>query len=129
MSGRARLLFVYGTLLRGERAHHLLSSARFEGEATTRPEYALCDLGAYPALLRGGSTAVHGELYATPAPLLAELDTYEGHPHLFRRGPVRVVGHHRVHAYFLGAEQVGARPRIGSGRWRARGEGVTGSAP
>lgn len=124
----ARLLFVYGTLLRGEGAHHMLSTAHFVGEALTQPAYELFDLGAYPALVRGGATEVHGELYEAPAALLAELDAFEGHPTLFHRAHVRLVGHAHVHAYFLQPMQVAGSARIASGRWRARATAATRSA-
>ncbi len=39
------LLFVYGTLKRGERANRLLSGQRFVGAAETEPRYRLVDLG------------------------------------------------------------------------------------
>jgi gamma-glutamylcyclotransferase (GGCT)/AIG2-like uncharacterized protein YtfP len=59
-------LFVYGTLRRGEANHHRLAQATFLGEARTRPEFRLVDLGRFPGLLPGGSTAVVGEVYDVP---------------------------------------------------------------
>ena len=78
-------IFVYGTLRRGERAHHLLLGASFLGEARTEAGYALIDLGAYPGLVRAVSGQVVGEIYEIDARRLVEIDAYEGHPVLFRR--------------------------------------------
>src|SRR4051812_44881330 len=57
-------LFVYGTLLPGEREHALLGSAELLGPACTEPKFQLVDLGMYAALVADGKVAVHGELYA-----------------------------------------------------------------
>ena len=72
-----RVLFVYGTLLRGQRYHDAyLGGARFLEAAATAPTYSLYDMGAcdYPALVAQGSTSVAGELYEVDAPTLAALD-------------------------------------------------------
>ena len=82
---KGKPIFVYGTLRRGERAHHLFSGAPFLGEARTEEGYALIDLGAYPGLVRAVSGRVVGEVYEVGARRLAEIDAYEGHPELFRR--------------------------------------------
>ncbi|HEY7427856.1 MAG TPA: gamma-glutamylcyclotransferase family protein [Gemmataceae bacterium] len=87
-------LFVYGTLMRGGVRHGVLVGQRFLGEARTRPEYALFDLGAYPGLVRRdeGGRAVFGELYEVAASLIERLDCIEGAPSLFRLEPVLIDG-------------------------------------
>ena len=65
------MIFVYGLLRRGEHFHHLLSSAQFIGGVTTPAKYTLIDLGEYPAMLAGGSTAVVGEVYSVDDATLA----------------------------------------------------------
>ena len=70
-------LFVYGTLMRGERAHDRLRAAHYLGEFRTTPGYRLLDLVDYPGLVRGGDDAVEGELYAVDARTLAALDASE----------------------------------------------------
>ncbi|WP_437969652.1 gamma-glutamylcyclotransferase family protein [Sorangium sp. So ce260] len=113
-------LFVYGTLMRGERSHALLGRARYLGVARTSRAFELADLGAYPALVRGGSTAVLGELYAPDRETLVSLDVYEGCPDLFRREPIELDGGARCEAYLMPAGQALGCPRIASGDWRAR---------
>lgn len=97
------VLFVYGTLKRGQCNHGLLAGQQFLGEAVTEPGYRLVDLGAYPGLVRdeAGGRAVGGELWAVTPSCLAELDAFEDVPRLFVRQPVAVAGHlGPVWAYF-----------------------------
>jgi gamma-glutamylcyclotransferase (GGCT)/AIG2-like uncharacterized protein YtfP len=118
------LLFVYGTLLRGERNHAVLSGARFVRDAKTRAEMTLLDLGPYPALARGGDTCVAGELWDVDD--LREIDAFEG-PN-YAREPVTLDDGTVAQAYVLrgslaalvsaGRARSGAN-RIASGDWRA----------
>ncbi|GAL14235.1 hypothetical protein JCM19233_5247 [Vibrio astriarenae] len=41
------LVFVYGTLRKGESNHHFIEQSEYLGMCETLPEYALYDLGAY----------------------------------------------------------------------------------
>ena len=97
-------LFVYGTLLRGERNHRHLAHARLVDAHVTQPRFTLLDLGAYPGLVASGAPAVHGEIYEVDAATLRALDRFEGHPNLFRRGPLAgpVAG---LEAYFLAPDE------------------------
>jgi gamma-glutamylaminecyclotransferase len=98
----------------------MLAGARFVGEAVTDPVFDLVDLGAYPALVRGGATAVFGELYEVTAEHLGRLDEFEGHPHLYRRETMQLTGGRSVESYFMDPDRARGYPRIGSGRWRDR---------
>ena len=113
-------VFVYGTLLSGERNHHLLAHARLEGEARTEPLFTLYDLGPFPGLVPRGSQMVAGEVYEVDEPTLAALDRLEGHPDFYRRASVGLDDGTSVLAYLLTSEQVRAYPMIASGSWRAR---------
>lgn len=111
------LLFVYGTLLRGEPNHALLAGAgRFVRDARTEPAYTLWDLGPYPALTLGGATAIEGELWDVDA--FDDLDAYEGES--YARVLVTLEGGERVQAYALlhAAERGSARQLEGA--WRKR---------
>jgi gamma-glutamylaminecyclotransferase len=115
-------LFVYGTLKRGCAHHDLLAGARFAGAARTAPGFVLVDLGAYPGMVRGGAAAVAGELFEVDRELLARLDRFEGHPHLFRRARVPLAGGPAAFAYLLDRRHADGRSAIpaagGVARWR-----------
>lgn len=111
------ILFVYGTLRRGERAHGLVERSRALGTVRTAPRYDLMNLGPFPALASRGRTAVQGELYGVSEALIAHLDRYEGSD--YRRGPVELEDGQVVEAYFAGPEIEGLGEAIPSGDWLA----------
>lgn len=96
-----RLLFVYGTLLRGERNDHYLASARFMGEAATEPGFGLYDFGPYPGLSEPGRHAVAGELYEIDEDTLARVDELEEHPDYYQRREVTLSCGTRAITYVL----------------------------
>ena len=114
------LLFVYGTLMRGEWAHGLLSGSSFVGEATTAPGHALLDLGSYPGMVREGDGAVRGELFTIEAALVPKLDEYEGAPELFERAVVELADGTKALSYLFRAGASAATARIPDGNWRSR---------
>lgn len=93
------LVFVYGTLKRGERNHYFLAAAEYLGPAFTEPHYRLIDCGPYPAMLDETQTAaleaeplvVAGEVYRIDAATLAELDRLEDEGRLYRRAVIDVL--------------------------------------
>jgi RimJ/RimL family protein N-acetyltransferase/gamma-glutamylcyclotransferase (GGCT)/AIG2-like uncharacterized protein YtfP len=113
-----RRVFVYGTLRAGEKNHPVLGASRCLGEARTAPIYSLWDVGNYPALVPGGTTAVCGEIYEVDADALARLDVLEGHPTLFRREAIALEDG-TIDGYVFVAPLVGAS-EIASGDWMAR---------
>lgn len=112
-------VFVYGTLRRGECNHEVLRGARFVGAARTEPRYRLVDLGAFPAMLAGGTTAVAGEVYEVDGATLAALDRLEGTPRFYERAVVVLEGGTEVQAYLLRAGSRGPVRLIASGDWRS----------
>ena len=89
--GLDRTVFVYGTLMRGRRAAHLMDGALFYGDALLR-DYAMYDLGRYPGIrpLPGGQ--VQGELFLLSDDMLAEMDAYEEEGSLYHRVEVTAEG-------------------------------------
>lgn len=81
----ARRVFVYGTLRRGCRNHHLLRRARYLGRHRTPPAYTLFDTGPYPAVVTGGRTRVVGEVYAVDGRTFRALDRLEDYPRSYTR--------------------------------------------
>ncbi|MBE7481117.1 MAG: gamma-glutamylcyclotransferase [Polyangiaceae bacterium] len=90
------ILWVYGSLKRGERHHDELGGAELLGHGRTLPRYALSRSGEYPALV-AGSEVVSGELYRVTPELLARLDVFEGAG--YQRGRVVLEDGREVLAY------------------------------
>jgi gamma-glutamylcyclotransferase (GGCT)/AIG2-like uncharacterized protein YtfP len=114
------LLFVYGSLITGEKHAGQLAGARCLGQARTVPAYTLVDLGEYPALVEDGATAIAGELYEVDEVTLRRLDAFEGHPDEYRRAPVRLDGRAHAEAYFYPSARTAGLPTIAGGDWRSR---------
>jgi gamma-glutamylcyclotransferase (GGCT)/AIG2-like uncharacterized protein YtfP len=120
LDGQKYNLFVYGSLLPGERDHELLTAARHIGPARTPPEYYLVELNTFPALVRGGRIEVKGELYELDSATLLAVDFRKEHPVLFKRETIRLAGGELAEAYLMTLDQVRGRRRLSSGDWRAR---------
>lgn len=114
---RPHLVFVYGTLMTGERYHELLGGSEPAGGASTAPRYRLINLGPYPALVSGGHTAVRGELYRVDDATLERLDHLEDHPELYQRREIELADGRRALAYFF--DEAEGR-EIVSGDWKRR---------
>ena len=126
MSERECRLFVYGTLLQGEPRHGVLAGAELLGPVTTTPEFHLVDLGAHAALVRGGTTAVHGELYRADLEVRRCVDVERQVPILFLRESIVLADGTHAETYLLTLEQVRGRRRLAHGDWKRR---FAGSAP
>jgi gamma-glutamylcyclotransferase (GGCT)/AIG2-like uncharacterized protein YtfP len=79
------LLFAYGTLRRGEPNSHLLQQAEACGSHLTAPRYTMYNLGDYPGVIEGGSSAISGEVYRINPQQLEQLDLLEEYPTLYGR--------------------------------------------
>jgi gamma-glutamylcyclotransferase (GGCT)/AIG2-like uncharacterized protein YtfP len=111
------LVFVYGTLLRGEVNHGLLHGAELLGAHRTEPRFTLYRLGAYPGLAAGGNTAVHGEVYRVNEAGLRALDQLEDYPRLYDRVQIPTpYGRAWVYVY---RGRIRDREPIRCGDWRA----------
>lgn len=81
------LLFVYGSLQRGCRNHHLLAGQEFLQIARTVPRYRLYDRGSYPCLVEEPEhgVAVQGEVWRVDDRVFAALDELEEVPTVYVR--------------------------------------------
>lgn len=114
----AERVFTYGTLRRGEPAAALMADASLLATAVTEPHFTLFDLGAYPAVVAGGQTAIVGELYAVSPAMLRLLDDFERVPDLYCRERTRI-GQHWAWIYLMPEAPAGARV-IAGGDWCRR---------
>lgn len=112
-------VFVYGSLKRRGRHHSELGGARFERIATTEAGYRLVLQGEYPALARGGTDVVHGEVFLVSEAALVQLDRFEDVPRLYQRESVRLDDGSDAQAYVIDEEIAARCPPIPEGRWPA----------
>jgi gamma-glutamylcyclotransferase (GGCT)/AIG2-like uncharacterized protein YtfP len=121
-------LFAYGTLMRGEPSHHLLSHRVRRFHASARVAGAsLLHLDGYPGLVPSETGSVYGELYELDdiAAVLEALDPYEDflgydrQESLYRRSLVRAVsgGGSALAWTYVYLGDAGSFSRIASGRW------------
>jgi gamma-glutamylaminecyclotransferase len=113
-------LFVYGTLLKEHPGHPLLGGAELERVVRTEATFELVDLGAYAALVPGGTTAVAGELYVVDLETRARIDRERQVPLLFERARIRLEDGTEAEAYVMSADRVRGRRRLRHGDWRKR---------
>lgn len=92
-------VFVYGTLMQGQRANRLLDGAKYIGTYSL-PGYLMYNCGSFPGIKKHGSGCVIGEVYEITDDFLPELDSYEGEGSLYDRELVWVrKGTESVRAY------------------------------
>ena len=120
MADRPCRLFVYGTLLKGERDHALLADSELLGPALSEPRFQLVELNVYAALIPDGSVAVHGELYATSLEVRRQIDVKRQVPILFQRCSICLADGNEVETYVMTADQVRGKRRLAHGDWRQR---------
>jgi gamma-glutamylaminecyclotransferase len=116
---RVSLLFVYGTLMRGEANHGQLGGARFVETVRTAPDFELVDLGEYPAMLANGRDRIAGEIYEVDDGVLARLDPFEASAS-YGRTAIPLDDGRQVQAYLLPRERLENGRTIVSGDWRRR---------
>ena len=93
-------LFVYGTLMKKQRANKMLEGSQYCGKFMLN-DYAMYDFGAYPGIKEKHGEKVVGEVYAVESSLLAELDRYEGKGSLYNRKSVTVINDKEIVSAFV----------------------------
>ena len=112
-------VFVYGTLMRGQRNHPLMRGASYLGIHRTSPAYTMFGFDDFPAVSIGGRQAIHGEVFEINRCLLDRLDRLEGHPHFYRRIGI-ATDHGEAWMYVVRREACRGRPRLSCG-WPGQG--------
>lgn len=129
----AYIVFVYGTLRRGEANHHYLSSSLCVSDKASAEGW-LGDTGnGYPAMVVTGVNTVQGELYEVDErtlSLLDELEDYYGHGHSdneYDRVEISVVtdrGSIKALTYVYATQKLAALLPIPSGDWKIYRQGT-----
>ncbi len=78
-----RLVFVYGTLMKGEANQHYLENSKYVATATIKG-YDMYNVGWYPAITPGEGIVI-GELYQVPIKDLPAIDMLEGEGTLYAK--------------------------------------------
>ena len=102
-------VFVYGTLMRGQRAHAMLSGATYAGQYQL-PDHAMYHLGRYPGIVPCPGERVFGEVYYVSRAMLAQMDAYEEEGSLYLRRRVQLQGEGdslRAEAYIYNRDVTG----------------------
>ena len=94
--GNSRPVFVYGTLMRGQRANHLMSGSDFAGCFCLK-DYAMYHLGSYPGIVPCAGESVMGELYLVSEEMIAQMDRYEREGDLYLRRSVTLTAGENTH--------------------------------
>ena len=111
------LIWVYGTLRRGESNHRLLRESAYLGQWWSPPNFYLIDLGEYPGII-SGQQSVLGEIYVADGPTMAKLDALEDVPHEYTREMMLTPwGEAFYYHYRMECSGLAAIP---SGDWRCR---------
>ncbi len=82
-------LFVYGTLMSGQRAADKMSDGKYLGDYRL-DGYAMYNLGRYPGIIPMEGECVYGELYEISEDMIPVLDEYEEEGSLYHRREVMV---------------------------------------
>lgn len=109
------LVFVYGTLRKGQGNNGWLEDSPLVAEYTTPPIYKMVSLGAFPAVLLGGHDIVKGELYDVSPEVAQRLDILEGYPDLYNRRII-LTEHGNAWMYYMRDDVKGA-PVLAGGDW------------
>ena len=89
--GYTHTIFVYGTLMRGERSHKILAKEMYGGTAIL-DGYEIYDCFQYPGVMEKENRKVFGEVYFVREQTLEMIDFYENEGVLFRRKKVMLSG-------------------------------------
>ena len=99
-------VFTYGTLLRGERNHHLICDEDFVCEAKVNG-FIMFNLGTYPGIYPGDDV-IEGEIYLVDDETLAKLDSLEEEGSLYKRQLIKAYSsdkEYEVYIYIYNLEE------------------------
>ncbi|GAA0453427.1 gamma-glutamylcyclotransferase [Alkalibacillus silvisoli] len=118
-------VFVYGTLLFGERNHRLIEEANCSAKVAWVKGHLVDTTNGYPALVLGSDQQVYGELYRISDELMIEIDKLEGYvpdgESHYERKVVEVetdLGRLKAYTYYYEAWKAEGLREVAFGNWR-----------
>ena len=108
-NGRPHAIFVYGTLMAGERASYMLDSYEY-CDVFCLKDYAMYNVSSYPGIKKKKGECVIGEVYFVDDACIDRMDAYEGEGTLYLRECVKVEnewGNLEVFVYVYNHESIG----------------------
>ena len=91
--GKAYTIFVYGTLMSGKRASHMLDGYEYCGDYQLK-DYAMYNVSTYPGIKEKTGECVLGEVYLVDDACIRKMDEYEEEGSLYLRKLVTVENEH-----------------------------------
>lgn len=117
----SNLVFVYGTLKRGHGNHRVMipSGGEYLGDHVTKPVYNMFTNSSYPAITKGGTTPITGEVYLVED--MTPLDRLEGYPNFYNREEIDTP-YGKAWVYFIPDDRymndASGWDAVPSGKWR-----------
>lgn len=120
------LIAVYGSLKKNYFNAAYLEGSEYIGEIVTEPIYELVDFGPYPAVLEGGSTGIHCEVYKVDKVTLLSIARME----MVAGYEVRVIDteYDKVCFCVYTHDKCIGYDRVPSGKWVPKGQKKTKSS-
>ena len=117
MENRKHAVFVYGTLMRGERAAHMLAQYEYIGEFTLQ-DYALYQVSYYPGIKEVPGAYVTGEAYLVDDACIKAMDEYENEGTLYLRKKVQIRNEKESMEAFVYVYNQDVDGPVITGKWR-----------
>lgn len=123
MAKNKKLYAVYGSLKKGFHNHGILGDSRLVGECKSSPNFTMLDLGAFPGVVRQGSTAITLEVYeVVDEKIESRLDRLEGFKspnskHNFYNKEMIDTEFGPAYLYTFNEENINHLPIVESGNW------------
>jgi gamma-glutamylcyclotransferase (GGCT)/AIG2-like uncharacterized protein YtfP len=109
-------VFVYGSLKQGYGNHPILGTSELVAQYVTEPKYTMYSLGAFPAVVLDGETAISGEVYDVNDSVFKALDRLEGYPTFYNRTQIDTP-YGKAWMYYLESDNLYGNQQVTGGEW------------
>ena len=119
MENNKQVIFVYGTLMRGERAAHMLNQYEYLGDFTLK-DYGIYQVSYYPGIKEVPGACVLGEAYLVDDACIKAMDAYEDEGALYLRKMVQIVNEKETRDAFVYVYNKEVTGPMLTGKWSFR---------